>query len=99
MEFLDLGPKVVGLKMGSQGAIVATSEKKWHFEPLPVEVIDTTGAGDAFDGAFITAYLRDLSLEECGRFANAAAALTTTGWGAVGPIPTLKMVERYLSPA
>ncbi len=96
-ELLTYGPSVVAVKMGDRGALLATADGARHFNPFPVEVVDTTGAGDAFDGAFIAAYLRGDSLEDCARFANAAGALTTTGWGAVNPIPNRSDVEALLS--
>lgn len=95
-QLLNLGPKVVVIKLGGQGALLALMDKTIRFDPIIVNVVDTTGAGDAFDGAFLSAYLRGCNFEECTRFANAAAALTTTGWGAVNPIPTKKEVEELL---
>jgi 2-dehydro-3-deoxygluconokinase len=91
-----LGPKLVALKLGEEGALLATQDGLRHIEPFKVEVEDTTGAGDAFAGAFIVAYLDGLDLYECGRFANAAGALTCTDLGAVKPIPSREKVEELL---
>jgi len=95
-ELQRLGPKVVALKLGEEGALLATEDGLRRIEPYRVEVKDTTGAGDTFDGAFIVAYLDGLDPNECGRFANAAAALTCTDLGAVKPIPTRDQVEDLL---
>ena len=93
--YLSLGPKVMVLKLGAEGAFLAFDEElnglsqiqTQKFPPYKVEPIDMTGAGDTFDGAFAVGYLSEWPLESCVRFANAAAALSTTGLGAVTPIP------------
>jgi 2-dehydro-3-deoxygluconokinase len=95
-QLLERGPQAVALKLGGEGVLLATSEGLQRFEPFEVDVVDTTGAGDAFDGAFVVAYLQGRPLPECARFANAAAALTTTSWGAVTPIPRKEEVEALL---
>lgn len=91
--YLELGPKVVVLKLGAEGALLATSQGMSRIPPYSVEVLDTSGAGDAFDAAFAVGYLAGWDLERCGRFANAAGALTATGLGVVGSIPRLEEVE------
>jgi 2-dehydro-3-deoxygluconokinase len=91
-----LGPKLVALKLGEEGALLATQDELRHIEPFNAEVEDTTGAGDAFAGAFVVAYLDGLDAYECGRFANATAALTCTDLGAVKPIPSRDKVEELL---
>lgn len=95
-ELQRLGPKLVALKLGEEGALLATQDGLHHIEPFKVEAEDTTGAGDAFAGAFIVAHLDGLDPYECGRFANAAGALTCTGLGAVKPIPSREKVEELL---
>jgi 2-dehydro-3-deoxygluconokinase len=95
-ELFKLGPKVVALKLGEAGVLLATQDGLHRIKPFKVDVKDTTGAGDAFDGAFIVAYLDGLQLDECGRFASATAALTCTDLGAVKPIPTREQVETLL---
>lgn len=97
-SYLALGPKVVVLKMGPNGAMLATpGEGIQTFPPYRVVPIDTAGAGDTFAGAFVAAYLAGRSLDECVRFANAAAALTTTGLGCVRPVPRLEQIEALVS--
>mgnify|MGYP000017647537 CR=1 FL=1 len=91
--YLGLGPKVVALKMGAEGSLVATAEGLERHPPFRVESIDMSGAGDTFDGAFVTAFLEGKSPSACARFANAAAALTTTGLGCVRPIPRREAIE------
>lgn len=95
-DLLTLGPKAVVIKLGEAGALLATPDEFKTFSPFKVEVIDTTGAGDTFDGAFVSAYLRNWSLSNCVIFANAAAALSTTKPGAVEGIPKFEDVEKFL---
>lgn len=96
--YLGLGPKVVVLKLGTNGAMLATAEQGIQtYPPYRIVPIDTAGAGDTFDGAFVAAYLAGRSLDYCMRFANAAAALTTTGPGCVRPVPRLEQIEALMS--
>jgi 2-dehydro-3-deoxygluconokinase len=95
--YLALGPKVVVLKLGADGAMLATADGVKAFPPARVESVDMSGAGDTFDGAFVVRYLAGRPLDECMRFANAAAALTTTGLGCVAPVPHAAAVEALLA--
>jgi 2-dehydro-3-deoxygluconokinase len=95
--YLALGPKVVILKLGAHGAMLGTEERVSTFPPYSVEAIDMAGAGDTFDGAFVATYLANHSLGYCMRFANAAAALATTGLGCVTPVPRLDQVQSFMS--
>jgi len=89
-------PEVIAVKLGGEGCIIFDGKKKITVSGFKVSVIDTTGAGDAFDGAFIVGLLENKPLEEIGVFANAVGALTTTGLGAVAPIPRRDKVEVFL---
>lgn len=94
---LRLGCGLVALTLGKDGAIVATPERRERIPSLPVEAVDATGAGDAFDGAFLAEYLRTGDPFAAGRYACAAAALSTRGFGAVAPIPTRAEVEAAMA--
>jgi len=83
----DLGVKIVVVKLGGEGCYVSTKDESFHVPGFEVDVLDTTGSGDAFDGAFIVGLLEGRSLRETAVFANGAGALTATGYGAVEPIP------------
>lgn len=95
--YLGLGPSIVALTLGAAGALVATAERRERLAPHRVRAVDATGAGDAFDGAFLAEYLRTGDPFAAGRWANAAAALATTGFGAVAPLPTHAAVEAFLA--
>lgn len=79
---LKLGPSVVAITMGTDGCLIATKEKKVHVPAFQVDVVDTTGAGDAFMGGLSYGLLQGWDLERVGLFANACAALCCTKVGA-----------------
>jgi len=95
--YLGLGPKVVVVKLGAEGALLATADGLHRVPPYKVDSIDMSGAGDTFDGAFVAAYLAGRPVDACLRFANAAAAITTTGLGCVAPVPRLKEIEAFVA--
>jgi sulfofructose kinase len=82
--------------MGAQGALLVDGDRAYRAAPPRVDVVDTTGAGDVFRGAFIGALLRGDGAEAILRFANAAAALSCTRAGALGGVPTREAVEAIL---
>ena len=94
--YLAMGPEIVALTLGSEGALVATPARRVRLAPMRCAPVDATAAGDAFDGAFLAEYLRTNDPFLAGRFANAAAALSTEGYGAVGPLPRRADIERAL---
>lgn len=95
-EFLGLGARIVALTMGGDGVLVATAERRERIASHTVDAVDATGAGDAFDGAFLAEYLRTGDAFAAARHANAAAALSVTGYGAVAPLPRRADVEAFL---
>jgi len=86
--YLRLGAGVVALTLGEDGALTATPRRRERVASINVEAVDATGAGDAFDGAFLAEFLRTGDPFQATRFANVAAALSTCGFGAVAPLPT-----------
>lgn len=96
-EFLRLGARVVVLKLGADGALVADATGRTRLPGHAVERVDATGAGDCFDGAFLARVAAGDDPVTAARYANAAAALSVTGHGAVGPIPTAAQVRAFLA--
>lgn len=82
-----MGVETVVVKHGGKGCYVSTDKKSFNMPGYRVNVIDTTGSGDAFDGAWIKGVQMDWDLEKTASFSNAVGALTATGLGAVAPIP------------
>lgn len=96
---LRLGAKTVALKLGEQGAIVATASERHRIAPAACQPVDATGAGDAFGGAFVARLIAGDGLAEAGRYAATTAALSTEGYGAVAPIPHAERVRSRLAAA
>ena len=97
--YLGLGAPLVALKMGSEGSLIATKDRRTRVPPFKVDAVDATGAGDTFDGAFLTRLLAGDAPDVAARYANVAAALSTTGYGAVTPIPRADAVLAALKSA
>lgn len=96
--YLRLCPLVL-LKCGAAGCIVATREGRTRISAHAVDAVDATGAGDTFAGAFLARLLAGDDPVAAARYANAAAALSTTGYGAVAPIPRVGEVSALLGRA
>ncbi len=96
--YLAMGCRVVALTMGKEGTMVAVPGDRRLIPARPVAAVDATGAGDTFDGAFLAEWLRNGGDPfAAAAYANAAAALSTLGYGAVAPIPTRERVEAFLA--
>jgi ribokinase len=95
---LGMGPKNVVLKMGRNGCYVASElpHLRFHNDAYPVAAIDTTAAGDAFNGAFATALLHEWDVQSATRFASATAAISVTRYGAQPSMPTFLEVTEFL---
>lgn len=90
--YLGLGAPLVALKMGAEGSLIATKGERHRVAPHKVTAVDATGAGDTFDGSFLTRLLAGDDPVTAARYANVAAAISTTGYGAVTPIPRKEAV-------
>jgi sugar/nucleoside kinase (ribokinase family) len=91
-----LGVQTVIVKLGPRGCYVEGPEVGFYSTGFAVEAVDTTGAGDCFAGAFLTAISRGDDIKHAARFANAAAALCTLGMGGGDSSPRLPQVEDFL---
>ncbi|HXD41708.1 MAG TPA: sugar kinase [Ramlibacter sp.] len=96
---LSLGAKIVALKLGERGALVADGAQRHRLPAHPCRAVDATGAGDTFGGAFVARLLAGDDLLAAGRYAVVAAALSTEGYGAVDPIPAAARVRAELAAA
>jgi ribokinase len=93
----SLGPKTVVITLGSEGALLVSGEETKHVPAFPVQVVDTTAAGDAFVAGLAVALLRDSPLMEAVRFASAAGAMAVTRAGAQPSLPRAAEVEALLA--
>lgn len=94
---LRLGAGIVALKLGADGAIVASANERHRIAAFPCTPVDATGAGDTFGGAFVARLVAGDGLLDAGRHAAAAAALSTEDYGAVAPIPRAETVRAALA--
>ena len=95
-EILSYGAKIVALKMGAEGAIVADATRRVAVPPHRCTPVDATGAGDCFGGSFLARIVAGDDMVAAARYAGTAAALQTEGYGAVEPIPTAARVMAAL---
>ena len=98
-HYLAAGPQLVVVTLGAGGVLVATPTKREVLAAHKVDAVDATGAGDAFAGALLARLVAGDDPFVAARFANAAAALATTGYGAVAPLPRREAVEQLLKAA
>ena len=82
--------------LGAEGAIACDGDRLHRSPALAIAAVDTTGAGDAFHGAFCDAVFRGLGADAALSWSNAAAGLSCTGLGAQGGLPTHQEIERAL---
>jgi ribokinase len=92
-----LGPSTVVITLGADGAVAADGTGSFAQKPFPVDVVDTTGAGDAFCGALAAAYAQSRPLPEALRRGCAAGALATTRLGAQSALPTTTDLDELLA--
>ncbi|WP_112662725.1 sugar kinase [Microvirga flavescens] len=95
--YLALGCSIVVLTMGKAGTMVKTEDHLEVVPARPVKAVDATGAGDTFGGAFLADWLAHGDPFKAAAYANAAAALSTLGQGAVAPMPRREDVARFLA--
>jgi len=85
---IDMGVKIVAVKMGDKGCYVSNGEEKMTLQPYKVPVVDTTGAGDAFDAGFLYGLVHNRTLEDCGKLGNFVASRSVMKMGARDGLPT-----------
>ena len=89
-------PGLLTVTVGARGAVALDGERFVHVEGFQMQVVDTTGSGDVFRGAFIAGLLQGLATLDLLRFANAAAAVSCTKAGALDGVPTVEEVQKLL---
>lgn len=91
------GAATVIVTLGSSGALIVSESLVAPIKTYPVQVVDTTAAGDAFIAGFATGLLRNQSTEQAVQYGCACGALATTKFGAQPSLPTREEVTRFLS--
>lgn len=93
---LQKGVKNILITLGAKGALFVNADTKMLIPAFKTKTVDTTAAGDTFNGAFVTALAEGLDEKSAIRFANAAAAISVSRKGAQPSIPTREEVEVFL---
>ncbi|MCL2478717.1 MAG: carbohydrate kinase family protein [Treponema sp.] len=92
----DMGPEVIWVTRGAQGCFGLVDGKFYNVPAFKVKVIDTTGAGDVFHGAYAAAMLEGLPHPECARYASAVSAIKCMFPGGRTGIPNRQTLQRFL---
>ena len=98
-QLLDRGVKTVILTLGDKGAYLSNKDIECYIEALKVKVIDTTGAGDAYNGGLAAALAEGKDIIEAAKFANVVGALSVTKIGTAPAMPYRDDIENYLKRA
>jgi len=93
---LSLGPKIVVQTEGKAGSYTQTADERFHIPAFGVEVLDTTGAGDVFHGAYLVGLLHGWDLRTVSAFATAVSAIKCTHLGGRRGIPTFAQTLAFL---
>lgn len=94
------GVKIVGLKRGGKGSVLAIDDGTYiEADPVRVQPVDTTGAGDAWNAALLVGLVEKWPLEACPVIANAVGALVVTARGAITAMPTREQLRGFLTRA
>jgi sulfofructose kinase len=93
------GPELVVITDGINGSWVYPPQQPSFHQPAFImpQVVDTTGCGDSYHGAFLFGLLRGIGLQACARLASAVAALNTQRLGGRAALPTLSEAESFLA--
>ena len=95
--FFAKGVKNVLITLGGRGVYIATSKKRGIIPAYNVKAIDTTGAGDAFNGGLVAALAEGKDLWEAAKFANALAALSVQKLGTTPSMPVREEIDAFLN--
>ncbi|MDH4135920.1 MAG: carbohydrate kinase family protein [Anaerolineae bacterium] len=95
-SLLEMGPEIVVITLGARGCLCLWENQVIHVPGFQVDVVDSTGAGDAFHGAFLYGLLQGWELGRTAIFANAVAAINCTRLSGRAGLPSLSEVEVFL---
>lgn len=95
-RLLDEGAEIAVVTLGERGAVVSWAGGTIAVPAFPVDVVDTTGAGDAYHGAFLYALLQDWDVPRMARFASAVGSLNCRAMGGRSALPTRDEVDQFM---
>ena len=92
-KLIEMGIKKVIITLGEKGLLYSDGKEEIYMKATADKAVDTTGAGDAFNGGFSFALLKGKKIKECLEIANKVAGLSTTKLGAGDSMPILKDIN------
>jgi ribokinase len=95
---INAGVQVLAVKLGNRGCYVTDRRESHLVKPFKVKVVDTTGAGDAFNAGFIYGLLSSKNIKEAGKIGNFVASRSITAMGARAGLPTLDDLKTNMLP-
>ena len=95
LKLIDLGLKKIVITLGEKGVFYTDGKKEIYLKASPVKAIDTTGAGDAFNGGLVYGLSENKSIEDILKLANKVAGLSTTKLGAGNAMPSINDLEDF----
>ena len=97
-QFLDWGIKNIIITMGEKGAYFANKEEQFHIPIINLlnPVVDTTGAGDAFNAGLAVALIEKKNIKDAIKFASVTAGLSTTKLGTANSMPSREAIDKLL---
>ena len=97
-QFLNWGIKNIIITMGEKGAYFANKEEQFHIPIINLQkpVVDTTGAGDAFNAGFAVALIEQQNIKDAIKFASTTAGLSTTKIGTANSMPSRAEIDKLL---
>jgi len=95
-KLIEMGVKNVIITLGVNGAYFTDGNNEMHVSGIKVKALETTGAGDAFNGGFATAIGEGMDIESALRFANCTAAISVTRLGAAQSMPTRDEIDAFI---
>jgi len=96
-KFLASGVKIPAIKLGADGCYLARQSNQFYLPPLPVQPLDTTGAGDAFSAGLLYGFMHRFSLRQMGIMANLTGALATLSIGAGNNLPGKDDIQSFFN--
>jgi sulfofructose kinase len=98
-SLLDSGPEIVVITAGAEGSLIlAKGMESFHQPAYRIEQpVDTTGAGDAYHGAFLHGMATGIDLQRCAALASAVAAMNTRQLGGRSALPSLSEAQRFMA--
>ena len=92
-KLINLGIKKVIITLGEKGLFYSDGKEEIYLKASAVKAIDTTGAGDAFNGGLAFSLLKEKPIKDCLEFANKVAGISTTKLGAGDAMPFIQDIK------